>query len=49
MIIKNGVKYYTLEEAVEISDKNIEKSAELLIGDLRNMKQELISKEKNYV
>ena len=49
MIVKDWIMYYTLEEAIEISDKNIEKSAELLIQDLRNMKKELISKEQVYV
>lgn len=49
MLVKNWVKYYTLEEAVKISDKNIEKSAERLIQDLINKKQELLSKEEVYV
>ncbi len=41
-------KYYSLDEAKKISDKNIEKSADLLIEEL-NKRNSIISKENIYV
>lgn len=50
VIIKNNVKYYTLEESIKISDKYVETKADELISSLRNVrKQKLNSKKEIYV
>ena len=47
--IYNWKIYYTFEEAKIISDKNIEKSADRLIEDLRKAKKEIKSNNEIHV
>lgn len=50
VIIRNGKKYYTLEESINISNEYVEKKANELILWLRKARKEKIdSKKEIYV